>query len=49
MRRLSVAMYYKLRERGLAPKVYRIGRKVCVSADADEEWLHAREAESASA
>jgi hypothetical protein len=45
-RRLSPAMFYKLRQRGQAPRTYRVGRKVLISPDADAEWLREREAEA---
>jgi len=48
-RRLSLAMFYKLDQQNLAPRSYWVGRKRCISDEADAEWVAAREAESANA
>jgi hypothetical protein len=48
LRRISVAMYYKLRDQGLAPKTHNAGAKVLISPEADADWIRAREAESES-
>jgi hypothetical protein len=45
-RRISRAMYYKLREQGRAPKTHNAGAKVLISDRADADWICAREAES---
>jgi hypothetical protein len=45
-RRLSLAMFYKLDQQNLAPRSYYVGRKRCISDEADAEWLAAREAET---
>ena len=42
-------MFYKLREKGKAPRTHRAGVKHLISPDADAEWLRAREAEAAGA
>jgi hypothetical protein len=44
-RRISRAMFYKMREQGIAPKTHNAGVKNLISAEADQEWLQAREAE----
>jgi hypothetical protein len=48
-RRISRGMFYKLRDRGLAPKTHNVGTKVLISDDADAAWLRDREAESTTA
>ena len=37
---ISRAMFYKLRDAGEAPDVFRVGRRVLVSAEAAERWRH---------
>jgi hypothetical protein len=46
-RRVSMAMFYKLRGMGLAPKTHRAGSKNLISDQADLEWVRAREADTA--
>ena len=46
-RRISRAMFYVLEKRRKAPRTYNVGSKRLISAEADDEWLRAREAESA--
>jgi predicted DNA-binding transcriptional regulator AlpA len=41
---LSRPFWYKLVERGEAPRSFRIGRCVRISEEANTEWLRAREA-----
>lgn len=48
-RRISRAMYYKLRDQGLGPKTHNAGTKVLISDEADADWLREREAESTAA
>jgi len=48
-RKVSRSMFYKLREKGKAPRTHRAGVKHLISPDADAEWLRAREAEAAGA
>jgi hypothetical protein len=43
-RRLSMAMFYKLDQQGLAPTTYYVGKKRCVSGEADAAWVRDREA-----
>jgi len=38
------AFFYKLRERGQAPRTYNVGRIVRISETANAEWLAAHEA-----
>jgi hypothetical protein len=45
-RRISEAMFYKLDQQGLAPRTYYVGKKRCVSDEADAAWVRAREAEA---
>jgi hypothetical protein len=45
-RRISRAMYYKLRGQGLAPPTHSAGTKQLISGEADIEWVRAREAET---
>lgn len=45
-RRVSRAMYYKLREQGRAPKTHYAGAKALISDEADAAWVAAREAEA---
>jgi hypothetical protein len=45
-RRISRAMFYKLKSIGKAPKTHYAGNKPLISPEADEEWLRAREAEA---
>lgn len=44
-RRISPAMFYKLDQMGLAPRSYYVGKKRCISDQADANWLRDREAE----
>jgi hypothetical protein len=46
-RRLSRAQAYKLWKQGRGPRFYQIGARRYISAEADAQWLAAREAESA--
>jgi len=46
-RKVSMSMYYKLRDQGRSPRVHRVGAKVLISAEADRAWLREREAEGA--
>ena len=48
-RRVSRAMFYRLKTLGLAPRFHHAGTKVIISDEADREWLAAREAEAAAA
>jgi hypothetical protein len=41
--RLSVPMFYKLRERGDAPDVMKVGARTLVSIEAVERWRRQRE------
>lgn len=41
--RISVAMYFKLRDAGLGPRVMRAGRRVTISFEAAADWRRARE------
>jgi hypothetical protein len=45
-RRVSVAMYYKLRAQGKAPATLDIGRHKTITVEADTAWVRARQAES---
>jgi hypothetical protein len=47
-RRISPAMFYKLDQQGLAPHSHYVGAKRLISAQADADWIAAREAESES-
>jgi predicted DNA-binding transcriptional regulator AlpA len=47
LRKVSRSMFYKLDSQGKAPRTYNIGTKRAVSPEADDEWVRAREAESA--
>jgi predicted DNA-binding transcriptional regulator AlpA len=46
---LSRPFWYVLKQRGEAPRTFRIGRCVRISDEANTEWLKAREAESIAA
>ena len=48
-RRISLAMFYKLREQGLAPKTHNAGVKQLISDEADQAWVREREAAQTSA
>jgi predicted DNA-binding transcriptional regulator AlpA len=48
-RRVCRSMFYALEKQGRAPRTHRVGVKRLISAEADAEWLRAREAESAEA
>jgi hypothetical protein len=45
-RRVSRGMFYKLEKQGQAPRTHNAGVKRLISAQADAEWLAAREAEA---
>ena len=45
-RKISPAMYYKLRQFGQAPDSYLVGGRRYISAEADARWLADREAAS---
>jgi predicted DNA-binding transcriptional regulator AlpA len=47
MHDLSRAFFYKLDKLGQAPKTFKVGRATRISETANNEWLAAREAESA--
>lgn len=47
-RRISRAMLYKLWKAGAGPAFYHVGTRRFISAEADAEWIRAREAEAAS-
>jgi predicted DNA-binding transcriptional regulator AlpA len=47
LRKVSRGMFYKLADRGQAPRTHNVGVKRLISPDADAEWLRRREAESA--
>ena len=44
---ISVQMYYKLANQGLAPKTFNVGTRVLVSKEAAADWRRVREAASA--
>ena len=44
-RRVCRSMFYALEKQGRAPRTHRVGVKRLISAEADAEWLRAREAE----
>lgn len=46
-RKVSRSMFYKIKSQGIAPKTYNVGARQLISAEADAEWLRAREAELA--
>lgn len=46
---LSRPFWYRLIERKMAPRTFRVGRCVRISEEANNEWLKAREAESVAA
>jgi hypothetical protein len=46
LRRVSPAMFYKLRRQGKAPRTHYVGNKPLISAAADAEWLRQREADA---
>jgi hypothetical protein len=46
-RRLSKAMYYKLKQSKKTPRTYDVGASKRISSEADLEWLRRMEAESA--
>jgi hypothetical protein len=41
--RLSVPMFYKLRARGEAPDVMKVGARTLISVDAADRWRRQRE------
>lgn len=41
--RLSVAMFYKLRAKGLAPDVMKVGARTLISVEAAARWRRERE------
>ena len=43
-RKVSRSMFYKIKSQGIAPKTYNVGARQLISAEADAEWLRAREA-----
>ena len=45
-RRISLAMFYKMKALGIGPKTHNAGRRRLISPAADAEWLREREAES---
>ena len=45
--RISLPMYYKLAQQGLAPVTFRVGTRVLVSKEAAARWRAEREAMSA--
>ncbi|RKE73445.1 hypothetical protein DFP91_1332 [Pseudorhodoplanes sinuspersici] len=40
---LSRSFFYALQARGEAPRAFKVGRCVRISAQANEEWVRARE------
>jgi hypothetical protein len=46
-RRIKKAHYYKLRKEGRGPRVYRDGVRPKITREADDDYIHAREAEAA--
>lgn len=48
-RRISEAMFFKLDQQGLAPRTHYAGRRRLISGEADQDWVHAREAAQTSA
>jgi hypothetical protein len=43
-RRISVAMFYKMRQEGWAPKTMSVGGRKLISTEADDAWRREREA-----
>jgi hypothetical protein len=41
--RISRAMYYKLNDQGLAPRVMRVGTRALISKEAAADWRRERE------
>jgi hypothetical protein len=48
-RRISRAMFYKLKNQGRGPRTHGVGVKQLISPEADADWLREREAEAAAA
>jgi hypothetical protein len=44
---ISLAMFYKLKSKGMAPAIFYVGNRVLVSRESAEAWRRARELESA--
>jgi hypothetical protein len=44
--RISLQLYYKLKQQGLAPRTFFVGTRVLVSKEAAAEWRREREAAS---
>jgi hypothetical protein len=43
---ISIAQYYKMRQRRLTPLELRVGTRVLISKESAAEWRHQREADS---
>jgi hypothetical protein len=43
-RKVCRATFHNLQKRGGGPKIMRVGRRVTISAEANEEWRRAHEA-----
>ena len=46
---ISVALYYKLRAAGLAPREMKLGSRTLISIEAAADWRRARESATAAA
>jgi hypothetical protein len=47
--RISPQLYYKMKQKGLTPREFRVGARVLISKEAAAEWRKEREKESAAA
>ena len=45
-RKVSRSFYYEMKTRGEAPRSYKMGNRDRITAEADAEWIAAREAAS---
>jgi hypothetical protein len=46
-RQIAKSFYFKLQKHGKGPRFFRVGAKVLITAQADKDWVAAREAETA--
>jgi hypothetical protein len=47
LHRISLQLYYKMRQKGLTPAEFRVGSRVLISRESAERWRREREAATA--
>ncbi len=47
--RISRGTFYNLQKQGIGPRIMRVGKRVLITPEANEEWRRAREADGVAA